>query len=336
MSPNFAFPALLGDIGGTNARFAVLPAPGEPVRLLPRRLTADTPSPVEAIQGALDTYDGAAPRSAMIAVATRVDKPVIRLTNAHWTIDARAIGEALGLERVTLVNDYTPVAASVTVLETAKGDLAPIGSTETAGPGARVVLGPGTGLGAAALVPVEDRLAILATEAGHIEFGPSGDDEFAFWHHLERTGNRVSAETVLSGPGLFRLSKALSAHRGRDCPFRLPNDVLAAAREGEPLARDTLDIFSRWLGRYAGDMALTFEASGGVFIAGGIAPRMVDVLQNGSFRGAFDRKAPHDAWACTVPAYVIINPEPALQGLAALVSDPGRFVFQSQGWSREG
>jgi glucokinase len=328
----FAFPVLLGDIGGTNARFAVLRSPGEPLQLLPRTLTAQTPEPVEAIRIALKGYDGPAPRSAMIAVATRVDKPVIRLTNAEWTIDAKAIGTALGLDRVALVNDYTPVAASVTVLDLERGDLAPLGDVMPAKPGARVVLGPGTGLGAGAIVPVEDRLAILATEAGHMEFGPTVDEEAALFRHLERVGGRVSAEVVLSGPGLFRLSKAFAAHRAVECPFTLPNDVLTAAREGDGLASATLDVFAHWLGRFAGDLALTFEASGGVFIAGGIAPRMVDILQSGGFREAFDRKAPHDAWARSVPVYVIVNPEPALEGLAALVTKPERFIFQSQGW----
>lgn len=328
----FAFPVLLGDIGGTNARFAVLPAPGAPVQLLPRTLTAQTPDPVGAIRIALEAYEGPAPRSAIIAVATRVDAPAIRLTNAAWVVDAEAIGKALDLERVSLVNDYTPVAASVTVLEEARGDLAPIGTFPQPKPGARVVLGPGTGLGAGALVPVEDRLAILATEAGHMEFGPTDDEETAIWPHLERVGGRISAEVVLSGPGLFRIAKALAAHRCVDCPYTIPNDVLAAAREGSELARDALALFARFLGRYAGDLALTFESAGGVFIAGGIAPRMVDFLQAGDFREAFDRKAPHDAWASRVPVYVIVNPEPALQGLAAIVSDPQRFVFQSQGW----
>jgi glucokinase len=328
----FAFPVLLGDIGGTNARFAVLPAPGEPIELLPRALTAQTPDPVGAIRIALEAYAGPAPRSAMIAVATRVDSPSIRLTNAHWTIDAQAIGTALNLERVALVNDYTPVAASVMVLGQERGDLAPIGDSLQAGSGARVVLGPGTGLGAGALAPVEDRLVILATEAGHMEFGPTTDLETALWPHLERVGGRVSAEAVLSGPGLFRLARAVAAHRCVECPFTLPNDVLAAAREGDELAGATLDLFARFLGRFAGDLALTFEASGGVFIAGGIAPRMVDILQGGGFRDAFDRKAPHDAWARSVAAFVIVNPEPALQGLAALVTNPQRFIFPSQGW----
>ncbi|HZB62819.1 MAG TPA: glucokinase, partial [Microvirga sp.] len=148
----------------------------------------------------------------------------------------------------------------------------------------------------------------------------------------ERVGGRVSAEVVLSGPGLFRLAKAVAAHRCVECPFTMPNDVLDAARDGNDIARTALDLFARFLGRFAGDLALTFEASGGVFIAGGIAPRMVDILGAGGFRDAFDRKAPHDAWARTVPVFVIVNPEPALQGLAALVSEPARFVFASQGW----
>jgi len=328
----FAFPVLLGDIGGTNARFAVLSAPGEPVHLLPRTLTAQTPDPVGAIRIALQGYQGEAPRSAMFAVATRVDAPAIRLTNAQWVIDAEAIGKALGLERVTLVNDYTPVAASVAVLSEEKGDLAPIGSGHP-GSGARVVLGPGTGLGAGALIPVEDRLAILATEAGHIEFGPATAEEVALWPHLERVGGRVSAEVVLSGPGLFRIAKAIAAHRSVNCPYAKPNDVLSAAREGDELAQAALDLFARWLGRYAGDMALTFESSGGVFIAGGIAPRMVDILQSGGFRESFDNKAPHDAWTRKVPVFVIVDVEPALQGLAAIVTNPGRFVFKSQGWA---
>jgi glucokinase len=328
----YAFPVLLGDIGGTNARFAVLPAPGEAIEFLPRTLTAQTPDPLDAIRIALEAYEGKPPRSAMIAVATRVDGPVIRLTNAHWTIDAEAIGRGLGLERVTLVNDYTPVAASVTVLSPERGDLRPLGSAPHPASGTRVVLGPGTGFGAAALVPVGEQLAILATEAGHVEFGPVMAGEMELWPHLERVGGRVTAEVVLSGPGLFRLSRALAARQGTVCPFTKPNDVLKAAREGDPLACETLDIFAAWLGRFAGDLALTFEASGGVFIAGGIAPRMVDILEKGGFRDAFESKAPHEAWARTVPAFVIVNPEPALHGLAALVTDPARFVFGSQGW----
>src|SRR6478752_2782189 len=192
----FAFPVLIGDIGGTNARFAVVPAPNAPWTALPRMRTAATPTPQEALLEALPHYRGEAPRSAIIAVANRVDDVVVRLTNADWTIDAPAIGAALDLERVTLVNDYPPVAACVVALDEVRGDVAPIGAAR-AGEGARVVVGPGTGLGAAALVPIEGRLAILATEAGHAGFGPAEPDEFALWPHLEASLGRISAETLL-------------------------------------------------------------------------------------------------------------------------------------------
>jgi glucokinase len=291
---------------------------------------------VEAIAAALQSATSARPRSAIVAVATRVDSPCIRLTNADWTVDAAAIGAAFGLERVVLVNDYTPVAASVVALSTERGDLVSLGGDPAAAAGARVVLGPGTGLGAGALVPVENRLAILATEAGHMEFGPAQPDETAFWPHLERIGGgRVSAEAVLSGPGLLRIAAALAGAEGRANSFATPQDVFEAGHA----ARDTaaaaaLRIFARFLGRFAGDLALTFEASGGVYIAGGIAPRMIDILTEGEFRDAFDHKAPHEDWARQVPVYVITHPEPALQGLAVLSADPARFVFRYQEWRR--
>jgi glucokinase len=330
----FAYPVLIGDIGGTNARFAVVPRPGAAFRLLPKLLTASRPDPVDAIREALRAYDGEAPRSAMIAVANRVDSVVVRLTNADWTVDAPAIGAAFALDRVALVNDYPPVAACVTALDAARGDLAPIGAAAAGQTGARVVIGPGTGLGAAALLPVGERFAILASEGGHVEFGPAEPDEFALWPHLERVMGRVTAESVLSGPGLFRLAKAVARVRGEPVAFSAPNDVLVACRNGVGLATETLTLYARLLGRYAGDLALVFEATGGVFIAGGIAPRMVDILQNGAFREAFDRKAPHDGWARRVFASVITHPEPALLGLSALVAQPDRFVVAAMAWQR--
>lgn len=328
----FAFPVLIGDIGGTNARFAILPAPGAPFTLLPKMQTAASPDPVDAIRAALAAHDGPAPRSSMIAVANRVDGLTVTLTNADWTIDARAIGTALGLERVTLVNDYTPVAASAALFDPARGDLAPIGQAGFGAQGARLVIGPGTGLGAGALVPIEERFAILATEAGHMELGPANAGELALWPFLEPVLGRITAEAILSGPGLFRLAKALANHRGEAVSFAAPNEILDAGRRGQPVAVEALTLFARLLGRFAGDLALAFEASGGVFIAGGIAPRMVDILQAGALREAFDRKSPHEPWAQGVPVSVIVHPEPALLGLAGLASDPGRFIFPSRSW----
>jgi glucokinase len=331
----FEFPVLIGDIGGTNSRLAVVPEPRAAYVPLPRMLTASIPDPVDAFRRALTHYQGVPPRSAMIAVANRVETHVVRLTNANWTIDAAAIGTALGLSRVVLVNDYTPVAASAITFDSAGTGLSRLGPDLPFGPGARVVLGPGTGLGAAALVPVADRVALLASEAGHMDFGPVSDDEFDLWPHLERVGGRVSAEVVLSGPGLFRLCSALAVLRREANSFSNPPEVMAAWRERDSeLAGSALRVFARLLGRFAGDLALAFDASGGVFIAGGIAPRITDLLNGGEFRAAFDQKAPHEGWTSRVPTYVITDPDPALRGLAVLVTDPGRFVFQSRAWTR--
>jgi glucokinase len=327
----FPFPVLIGDIGGTNARFAVLSEPEGPIEFLPRALTAEAPDPVAAIRTALAGSQSARPRTAMIAVATRVDSLVIRMTNAPWFIDAAAIGTNLGLSRVDLVNDYAPVAASLVSLDAERGELALLGGTPQPG-GARIALGPGTGFGVSALVPVEDRLAILATEAGHVEFGPASPEEWEIWPHLEQVLGRVTAEAVLSGPGFLRLAAALAASRGLEKPFARPNEILEAERAGDPFAREVARLFARALGRFAGDLALAFDAEGGVFIAGGIAPRMVDILQEGPCREAFERKAPQAEWAQKVPFAVITHPEPALLGLSLLVSQPRHFVFRAQSW----
>jgi glucokinase len=328
----FEFPVLIGDIGGTNARFAVLSEPGGHLELLPRAQTCAAPDPVEAIREALGHSQAGAPRMAMVAVATRVDAPVIRLTNADWTVDAGAIGRAFGLSRVDLVNDYTPVAASIVALDGSQGDLVSLGGGQPGCKGARLVLGPGTGFGVAALVPVEERHAIFASEAGHVEFGPAEADEWAIWPHLERVGGRITGESVISGPGLLRIARALAASRGESCPFAVPNEVLEAGKAGHPLARTAVMLFARALGRFAGDLALAFEAEGGVFVAGGIAPRMLDLLAEGPCRDAFERKAPHADWARRVPLSVITHPEPALLGLSVLVTRPADFVFRAQAW----
>lgn len=333
----FAFPVLIGDIGGTNSRFAVVPEPGRKYVPLPRMLTASRPDPVDAIRETLTHYRGPPPRSAMIAVANRVDGPVVRLTNADWTIDAGAIGSALGLQRVVLVNDYTPVAASTITFDPGDEGLARLGRDVPAGSGTRLVVGPGTGLGAGALTPVADRLAILATEAGHMDLGPAAEDEFPLWPHLERVGGRVTAEVVLSGPGLLRLCDALAAQRGEAHPFASPPDVMTAWRErNSGLADEALHLFARLLGRFAGDLALAFDATGGVFIAGGIAPRIAELLDGGAFRSAFEDKSPHESWAAGVPTWLITDPDPALRGLAVLVTQPGLFVFLSREWTAPG
>ena len=329
------FPVLLGDIGGTNARFAVLAGDGALARPLPSTLTAEHASPVEAIGCAIAAGAAPQPRSALSAGATRVDGTRVRLTNAHWTVDAAEIGAGFGLSRVVLVNDYVPMAASLTMLREA--DLARLGSEPApdavGDAGAKLVLGPGTGLGVAALLPFGERLVLQATEAGHVEFGPSDAREAALWAQLERVGGRVTAETVLSGPGLMRLYCALSLTSGRGGALRTPETVALAGVSGhDDLAGDTLALFARLLGRFAGDLALVFGATGGVFISGGMAPTIADSLKAGPFRESFEDKAPYAELMRCIPTGIIMQPAPAFAGLTAIASAPERFLYAQASW----
>jgi glucokinase len=327
------YPVLLGDIGGTNARFAVLAGPDAAMAPLPRGLTRDFAGPVDAIRALSLGQAGPEPRSALLAVATRVEGPVARLTNASWVVDAGEIGAELGLEAVWLLNDFVPVAASLPLYDRHSAGLVRIGPEVAVAPGPRLVVGPGTGLGAAALRPVDGQLLVESTEAGHTDLGPAEEDEMAIWPLIERVGGRVTAEAMLSGPGLLRIYGALGRLRDRAGGCRIPNDVIVTGTNGsDPLAAEALQLFARLLGRFAGDLALTFEASA-AYVAGGIAPKILEALGSGAFRAAFEPKAPYADRMRSVPTFVITDPDPALKGLCAIAADPGRYAFAVSGWT---
>jgi glucokinase len=196
------------------------------------------------------------------------------------------------------------------------------------------VLGPGTGLGAAALLPFGDRVALQTSEAGHVDFGPADATEAALWAIIAREGRRVTAETLLSGPGLLRLYRACVERSGAPGPCSTPDEVRQAALAGtDDFAIEALRHFSRLLGRFAGDLALIFGADGGVFIGSGIAPTMADFLAASDFRRAFEDKAPYRALMAAIPTFVIMDPEPALTGLCGIAASPDRYIFDSQIWS---
>jgi glucokinase len=330
----YEFPVLVGDIGGTNARFAIVESREARPQPLAQSRTTELPGPAEATGRALRSHHGPPPRSALIGVATQVDGPVARLTNADWAIDAPALGAEFGVNRVTLLNDFVPVATALERLdERHSGALVRLGPEVEAKPGPRVVLGPGTGLGAAALIPAGERLVVQSTEAGHIEFGPCERDEHAVFAELDRVCDRHTSEAVLSGPGLLRLYCAHAKSLSCAPTCAEPRDVVAAHAEGDAVATAALMHFARLLGRFAGDMALIFGATGGVYIAGGIAPRIASVLVASEFRVAFERKAPLERFVRAVPTWLIKHPDPAIEGLAAIACDPKRFLFQSYTWT---
>ncbi|MET0259152.1 MAG: glucokinase [Methylobacterium sp.] len=328
----FEFPVLLGDIGGTNARFWVLEERGAEPRGLSHEPTRGHPDVSTAIRAALEKGGSPRTRSAVLAIAGRVDAPSVQLTNAEWTIAAARIGDDFDLSRVVVVNDYVPVAAGAAGI--APGDLSPIGGATNPGRGARLVLGPGTGFGAAALVPYEERLAIVSTEAGHTDFGPVDDEDFEIWSGIARLDGRVTVEALLSGPGLARLHAAVRRVRaGGDGSPLDPARITETGLSGEdPHADHAIRLFSKYLGRVCGDLALTFLATGGVYIGGGIAPRILKVLNDGTFRKTFEHKPPFAEMMRGIPTSVITVHDPALNGLAALASEGDRFIYHGQHW----
>lgn len=334
----FEFPVLVGDIGGTNARFALVPGAGAEPELLAHVPTNAYPDPSSAIREALAGHEGPAPRSSILAVAARVDGPAVQLTNAHWVIEGERIGRDFGFSRSTVVNDYVPVAAGAANI--APTDLTPVGPHRDGGlkgdQGTRLVLGPGTGFGAAALVPYADRLAIVSTEAGHVDFGPADAEDEAIWSHVERIEGRVTVEALLSGPGLVRLYRAVHlARTGREAEGAEPAAITETGVEGsDPHAAEAVALFAKLLGRVCGDLALTFLATGGVYIGGGIAPRILSALKQGGFRRAFEHKPPFVTQMEAIPTSVISVQDPAFAGLAALANRPEVFVYHGQVWRK--
>jgi glucokinase len=328
------FPVLIADIGGTFTRLAILESQGSQPRLIAKFKTADYPDPQSAFLAALNQQEIVLkPKSALLAVAAPIGKQTVHLTNAAWWIDPEKIGTALSLSKVVLINDFPPIAALLPQLETTNPDhVARLGPDCAGDEGPMLVLGPGTGLGAALLRTVKDLALIEPTEAGHIEFGASSEEELALWPLIERHDNRHTAESILCGAGIARLYDALALQRGQK---KLKSDVasiIQSALGGETAARECLNLYAGLLGRFAGDLALVFGATGGVYLAGGIAPRIYPLLQKSAFRTSFENKAPFGSLLKSIPTFVITRPDPALYGLAELASYPDRYWLNSQIW----
>lgn len=309
--------SLLADIGGTNARFA-LHRPGEPDRLIVLKVAA-YPSAEDAIEAALRELcpDQPRPEVAVIALAAppQGDEPV-RMTNAAWVFDPPALRARFGFRRVSLVNDFEVVGWALPHL--GPQDLMPIGGGRAHPAAPMVVLGPGTGLGVAGYVPHAGGIAV-STEGGHADLPTVNSREDAVLAHLRTRLKRVSAERVLSGPGLVNLHNAVAAIDGVEVPARKPAEITAAALDGTcPVAREALDLFCGFLGGVAGNLALIWGARGGVFLAGGILPRIAARMDASALRLRFEEKGRMRPYLEAIPVHVVVHPRPAFVGLAVL------------------
>jgi glucokinase len=330
MLDNLPFPVLIGDIGGTNARFALI----EDARSAPERLpdvaTADYASIDDAIETSVLAKGGTRPKSAVLALAGPIRGDRVPLTNCDWVVEPKKIVARFGLAEMILLNDFE--AQSLSLPDLGPGDLDPIGDGRAAPDRARVVLGPGTGLGAAALIHANGVWIPVPGEGGHVDLGPATSRDYAIWPHLERVEGRVSAEALLSGGGIVRLYRGVAAADGAKPRLTTPADITTAGLAGtDAQAAETLGLFSTYLGRFAGDLAMVFMAYGGVYLAGGIPARIAPALKEGAFREAFVAKEPHRELLEKMLTAIVIKSDAALAGIAAFARAPGRFGVELAG-----
>ncbi|MBX3596665.1 MAG: glucokinase [Rhizobiaceae bacterium] len=323
-------PVLIGDIGGTNARFAIVPDATGPVLEFPIVQTKDFETIDAAIAGTVLRTSPVKPRSAILALAGPVDGDEVKLTNCPWVVRPRTMIAGLGFRDVVLLNDFEAQALAVIAL--GSQHLEKIGGGEVEKDAPRVVLGPGTGLGVAGLIHSAGKWIPVPGEGGHMDLGPRSARDFEVFPHIEKLDGRISGEQILCGRGLVNLYRAVAAADGIEARYSLPSEITnAGLAKSDPAAQEALSLFVTYLGRTAGDVALVFKSQGGVYLSGGIAQKIIPALKDGAFREAFDDKAPHRSWMSEIPIYVMTHPLAALEGLAAYARNQAAFGVETRG-----
>lgn len=296
--------ALVGDIGGTNARFALWENNDlHSVRVFP---TADYTSPEQAIGVYLKDlgHERGAIEAVCLAVAGPVSGDEFRFTNSHWRLSRKAFCETLHVEHLLLINDFTAMALGMTRLKD--------GEFKTVCPGtadpqrASVVIGPGTGLGVGTLLHTgEGQFMALPGEGGHVDLPVGNAREAQLRQHIQDEIGHVSAETILSGGGLLRLYQAICAVDGYAPALDTPAAITSAALAGDPVARAVIDQFCRFLGRVAGNNVLTVGGRGGVYIVGGVIPRFIELFLASGFAESFTDKGCMSEYFQGIPVWVV-------------------------------
>jgi glucokinase len=304
-------PSLVGDIGGTNSRFGLV-HPGATAVTDIEKLKNDGFATLEAaIQHYLKSKNISKIGSAAVAVAAPVDREVITLTNRDWSFSSESLRAASHAKRFRLLNDYEALALSLPHLEA--DDVVQIGGVQKRG--LKVVMGPGTGLGMAALAPLPNGGWLpVPGEMGHITLPVVTAEELALKDKIVGTGKFAEVEDVLTGPGLFALYRAIAAKPLHATPEAV---LQSAIKGGDAVAEKTLDHFATFLARLAGDAAMGIQARGGVYLAGGIAPSIVDWLKRPKYRAIFEDKGRISDVMKPIPLYVIVDLFPAFKGCAA-------------------
>ncbi|CAM3989825.1 Glucokinase [Pseudomonas reidholzensis] len=295
---------LVGDIGGTNARFALWR--DNQLHAVQVFATADYTSPEQAIEAYLGAQGIARGGLAAVclAVAGPVDGDEFRFTNNHWRLSRRAFCQTLQVEHLQLINDFSAMALGMTRLRDGEFRQVCAGEADASRPA--LVIGPGTGLGVGSLLRLgEQRWLALPGEGGHVDLPVGNAREAAIQQQMHRQIGHVSAETVLSGGGLVRLYQAMCALDGDSPRHASPAQITDAALGGEPRALAVVEQFCRFLGRVAGNNVLTLGARGGVYIVGGVIPRFTELFLRSGFAASFADKGCMSEYFNGVPVWLV-------------------------------
>ena len=319
-------PVLVSDIGGTNARFALADVTAaEPllVESIREFAVVEFASLGDAAKAYLEQVDVKASQG-VFAVAGRVEGDEARITNHPWVISCQRTANMLGFEKVALINDFAAQAMAITLFR--REDVVPIGSADWQPvtldhPSNYAVIGPGTGLGVGGLVVRDGRCYPLETEGGHASFPPNTPEEIRILEILSRDYGRVSNERLICGPGLVNIHRALSQIAGADPGPLLPQDITERAAVGDSRACRTIGLFCAIFGAIASDLVLTLGAWDGVYLTGGLVPKLLAALQYSGFRQRFENKGRFSTTMARVPAMAVIHPHAGLLGAAAYAVD---------------
>ncbi len=310
---------LMADIGATNTRCALVDDKGEELAAEIFH-NAHFASLTSLLKSYLDHRRATdRPTRAALAVAAPILGDEVRMLNIDWRFSQAELRAELSLSELIVCNDFAAIAWGLPYF--GASDLHTLGRGQRVADAALATLGPGSGLGVGALVPTTDGWAVMTGEGGHATLPATTREEAEVIAQIrERYNGHCSAERVLSGPGLVNLYVALAELGGGGPPAELsPADVTTRARQGEPLARKAQLMFFAFLGMVAGDLALITGARGGVFIAGGIVPQLLDELAKSEFRARFEAKGRYASYLEAIPTHVITAPLPAFRGLRHLL-----------------
>jgi glucokinase len=312
-------PRLLADIGATHARFALQTAPGT-YRSVQVLKCDDFDGIVALLRFYLAEHLDVRLNHAALALANPVDGDYVRMTNRPWAFSTDEVRRELGLATLLIVNDFTALAMAIPGLK--PEDLMQVGPGKPV-PGAVLgLLGPGTGLGVSGGIPTVDGFVTLGSEGGHVNFAPSDEREFAILQTAWREWTHVSNERLISGPGMEIIHRALAERNGMECPARDSAAIIAAAMDDhDPLCLEVLECFCGMLGGAAANLAVTLGAFGGIFIGGGIVPRLGEWFKSSPFRARFEAKGRFSGYIADIPTYVISTPHVAFDGVANILSE---------------